>query len=98
MNVFCDSREMNHERNVLLLVMECGSIDLAGYLRKNRSKITEKELHLYWRQMLEAVQVIHKEGIIHSDLKPANFLFVEGRLKLIDFGIANAIQVCIVCV
>lgn len=43
--------------------------------------------------MLEAVNVIHNEGIIHSDLKPANFLFVEGRLKLIDFGIANSIQV-----
>ncbi|KAG0057448.1 Dual-specificity kinase, spindle pole body (SPB) duplication and spindle checkpoint function [Gryganskiella cystojenkinii] len=41
--------------------------------------------------MLEAVQVLHDEKIVHSDLKPANFLLVEGALKLIDFGIANAI-------
>lgn len=42
--------------------------------------------------MLRAVHSIHEERIIHGDLKPANFLFVRGSLKLIDFGIAKAIQ------
>ncbi|KAH8063255.1 hypothetical protein JL722_2418 [Aureococcus anophagefferens] len=42
--------------------------------------------------MLEAVHTIHEERIVHGDLKPANFLFVQGRLKLIDFGIARAIK------
>lgn len=42
--------------------------------------------------MLEAVAAIHDLKIVHSDLKPANFLLVEGSLKLIDFGIANAIS------
>lgn len=41
--------------------------------------------------MLQAVHIIHEEKIIHSDLKPANFVLVRGQLKLIDFGIANAI-------
>lgn len=31
-------------------------------------------------------------GIVHSDLKPANFVIVNASLKLIDFGIANHIQ------
>lgn len=31
-------------------------------------------------------------GIVHSDLKPANFVIVNASLKLIDFGIANRIQ------
>ena len=41
--------------------------------------------------MLQAVHVIHEEKIVHSDLKPANFVLVRGQLKLIDFGIATAI-------
>lgn len=42
--------------------------------------------------MLQAVNTIHEERIVHSDLKPANFLLVRGSLKLIDFGIAKAIM------
>ena len=42
-------------------------------------------------QILQAVQVIHDAKIVHSDLKPANFVLVKGQVKLIDFGIANAI-------
>ncbi|KAJ3505458.1 hypothetical protein NLJ89_g7406 [Agrocybe chaxingu] len=76
----------------LLLVMECGEIDLARLL----SEQTKDQLNMvwvayYWQQMLQAVQVIHEEKIVHSDLKPANFVLVRGQLKLIDFGIANAI-------
>ena len=48
-------------------------------------------LSFFW-QMLEAVDTIHEERIVHTDLKPANFLFVNGILKLIDFGIAKAIS------
>ncbi|XP_033116978.1 mitogen-activated protein kinase kinase kinase 5-like isoform X2 [Anneissia japonica] len=78
--------------SLIVMVMECGSIDLSTFLRRNKN-IREDKIRFYWHEMLEAVHVIHQEGIIHSDLKPANFLFVEGTLKLIDFGIANAIQV-----
>jgi hypothetical protein len=45
---------------------------------------------MVWREMLEAVDHIHNHRIVHGDLKPANFVFVKGHLKLIDFGIAKS--------
>ncbi|XP_056267253.1 dual specificity protein kinase Ttk-like, partial [Pseudoliparis swirei] len=71
--------------------MECGNLDLNTWLR-NRKTVNPLERKFYWKNMLEAVQTIHKHGIVHSDLKPANFVIVNASLKLIDFGIANRIQ------
>uniref|UniRef100_J3LRZ9 Protein kinase domain-containing protein n=1 Tax=Oryza brachyantha TaxID=4533 RepID=J3LRZ9_ORYBR len=83
----------------IYMVLEYGEIDLAHMVAqewKERStsnmKIDENWLRFYWQQMLKAVNTIHEERIVHSDLKPANFLLVRGALKLIDFGIAKAIM------
>eukprot|EP00743_Colponemidia_sp_Colp-15_P008115 GILK01008796.1.p1 GENE.GILK01008796.1~~GILK01008796.1.p1 ORF type:complete len:1048 (+),score=210.74 GILK01008796.1:125-3145(+) len=85
--------EVDMERQRIHIVMEFGDVDLAKLLHKmNGKKLNENYLRLYWQQMLEAVNTIHEERIIHGDLKPANFLLVEGVLKLIDFGIAKAIS------
>ncbi|XP_007484314.1 dual specificity protein kinase TTK isoform X2 [Monodelphis domestica] len=75
----------------IYMVMECGNIDLNSWLKKKKT-INPWERKSYWKNMLEAVHTIHQHGIVHSDLKPANFLIVDGMLKLIDFGIANQIQ------
>jgi serine/threonine-protein kinase TTK/MPS1 len=75
---------------LLFLVMECGDCDLSFLLKSKQ--LNENQIRLYWQQMLEAVQTIHNEKIVHSDLKPANFLLVRGTIKLIDFGIANSIS------
>uniref|UniRef100_A0AAZ3S4A7 Protein kinase domain-containing protein n=1 Tax=Oncorhynchus tshawytscha TaxID=74940 RepID=A0AAZ3S4A7_ONCTS len=75
----------------IYMLMECGNLDLSTWLR-NRKTVNPLERKLYWKNMLEAVQTIHKHGIVHSDLKPANFVIVNASLKLIDFGIANCIQ------
>lgn len=87
--------QVDMERNAIFLVMEAGETDL-NYLLQ-RSKKADRSLslnfiRLTWEQMLLSVHSIHEERIIHGDLKPANFLMVRGALKLIDFGIAKAIQ------
>lgn len=39
-------------------------------------------------QMLQALAYLHRQGILHRDLKPSNTLVVDGRLKLLDFGLS----------
>lgn len=81
------------QKNILYMVMEKGESDLHKTLQGFRTHIPLYTLISYWYQMLQAVNYIHQNGVIHSDLKPANFLMIGGRLKLIDFGIASNISI-----
>jgi serine/threonine-protein kinase TTK/MPS1 len=88
--------EINDEKGELKVLMEMGESDFNRMLnlqiKSENAKFDPSFTRHYWREMLECVQAVHDDGIVHSDLKPANFLVVQGRLKIIDFGIANAIQ------
>ena len=88
--------EVNEERHTLSVLMEMGESDLnrvlAQRLNAEDATFDVTFTRYYWKEMLECVQAVHQHGIVHSDLKPANFLLLQGKLKLIDFGISNAIQ------
>ena len=88
--------EVNDEKGILNVIMELGETDfnkmLNDELKGESLKLDITFTRHYWKEMLECVQAVHEHDVVHSDLKPANFLLVKGQLKLIDFGIANAIQ------
>ncbi|KAI1176025.1 kinase-like protein [Nemania sp. FL0916] len=91
--------EMNDDKKVLSLLMEMGELDLYTLIKKRASsenstaaKFDPAFVRYVWQEMLECLASVHAYDIVHSDLKPANFVLVQGRLKLIDFGIANAIR------
>ena len=54
----------------------------------------EEELIMNWFiQLVEGIQYLHSNKIIHRDIKPQNiFINDEGVLKLADFGISKAME------
>ncbi|KAG5820279.1 hypothetical protein H9Q74_001345 [Fusarium xylarioides] len=73
-----------------ILLAEASHGNLQAYLDSHPS--TSLGQRLTWcRQVAEAIEYIHSRGVIHSDLRPANFLVHETTLgardlQLCDFG------------
>jgi len=43
-------------------------------------------------EICEGLEAAHKNGVVHRDLKPGNIMLTKSGTKLMDFGLAKAVQ------
>ncbi len=64
---------------------------LRGRLNRERQLGVEESLRIT-RDVADALDYAHRQGVIHRDIKPENILLHDGRPVVADFGIALAIS------
>lgn len=77
--IVADTAYIELERT-LRIIFELADQDLSGFL-KARPLLTMQQLCVLSQKVTDTVAVIHDYGVVHFDLKPANFLVVRADKK-----------------
>jgi predicted Ser/Thr protein kinase len=85
--------EMGHSDEGDFLVMELLQGEDLGAVLRRRGRLGVDELKSIVEGIAEALAAAHERGVIHRDLKPPNvFIDTEGKVRLLDFGIARLLE------
>ena len=91
---FCTAEVLDadpdHEQPYLVVEYVAGP-SLASVVA-DQGPLTSSNLHALAIGVATALTAIHGAGVIHRDLKPSNVLLSPGSPKVIDFGIARAVE------
>ncbi|CAG4938012.1 unnamed protein product [Colias eurytheme] len=84
----------NDEKQKMYLVMEFCVGVLQDMLESSPGKkFPQHQAHDYFTQLLDGLEYLHGQGVVHKDIKPGNLLLtLDQTLKITDFGVAEALD------
>lgn len=78
------------KRPPLYFAFEYLEHDLCGLLNHPKVKFSRTQIQCYMRQLLCGVAFMHRNKIVHRDIKASNLLLNnQGMLKIADFGLSR---------
>jgi len=99
----CAAGALNHPN--ILAIYDVGTDDSAPYVvsellegetlrqRMGGAALPQRKAIDYSQQIAHGLAAAHEKGIVHRDLKPENlFITRDGRVKILDFGLAKLAQ------
>ena len=88
-NIIHVEKILEDEKYYYIIMEYCEKGELFDYI-VNKERLNPVEASLFFYQLINGVEYIHKQGFAHRDLKPENLLLTKEKiLKIIDFGLCH---------
>src|SRR5580704_6005795 len=87
----CQLYDVGHQNGIDYLVMEFLEGETLA-ARITRGAVPTDQLLKIGSEVCGGLERAHRAGVVHRDLKPANIMLTKSGAKLMDFGLAKAIE------
>ena len=87
----CALYDVGHQDGTDYLVMEYLEGETLAD-RLGRGALTVEQALRYGTEIADALGRAHRQAIVHRDLKPGNVMLTRSGVKLLDFGLAKAME------
>lgn len=87
----CVLHDVGSQDGVDYLVMECVEGETLAK-RLEKGPLPLEQVLKYGAQIADALDMAHRSGVVHRDLKPGNIVLAATGAKLLDFGLAKPVS------